>query len=43
MCRLPLIELAAPLPGGRIIPAVQLTALLQQAACVRRADFEAKG
>ena len=43
MCRLPLIELAAPLPGGRIIPAVQLTALLQQAACIRRADLEAKG
>lgn len=42
MCRLPLIELTAPLPGGRIIPAVQLTALLQQAACVRRADLEAK-
>lgn len=43
MCRLPLIELAAPLPGGRIIPAVQLTELLQQAACMRRADLEAKG
>lgn len=43
MCRLPLIELAGPLPGGRIIPEVQLTALLQQAACVRRADLEVKG
>ncbi|MFP2694232.1 type III secretion system stator protein SctL [Enterobacter ludwigii] len=43
MCRLPLIEFAAPLPGGRIIPAVQLKALLQQAACVHRANLEAKG
>lgn len=43
MCLLPLIELAAPLPGGRIIPALQLTAMLQQAACLRRADLEAKG
>ncbi|ECX2002000.1 HrpE/YscL family type III secretion apparatus protein [Salmonella enterica subsp. enterica serovar Newport] len=43
MCRLPLIELAAPLPSGRIIPAVQLTELLQQAVCVRSANLEAKG
>lgn len=43
MCRLSLIELSAPLPDGRIIPASQLTALLQQAACVRSADLEAKG
>lgn len=42
MCRLPLIEFAGPLPGGRIIPAVQLTALLQQDTCVRHADLEAK-
>lgn len=43
MCRLPLIELATPLPGGRIIPEEQLTKLLQQVACVHSAGLEAKG
>lgn len=43
MCRLPLIEFAAPLPPGRIIPAGQLTAMLKQADCMRNADLEAKG
>lgn len=43
MCRLPLIELTTTLPRGRIIPAEQLTALLQQADCVLRADLEAQG
>lgn len=43
MYRVPLIELTVPLPAGRIIPAGQLTELLQQAAGVRHADLEAKG
>ncbi len=43
MYRVPLIELTVPLPEGRIIPAGQLTELLQQAAGVRHADLEAKG
>ncbi|MDH0354248.1 type III secretion system stator protein SctL [Morganella sp. GD04133] len=43
MYRVPLIELTVPLPAGRIIPAGELTELLQQAAGVRHADLEAKG
>ncbi len=42
MCRLPLTELDGPLPDGRMIPAEQLTALLQQTACRRNAELEAK-
>lgn len=42
MCRLPLTEFDGVLPDGRIIPAEQLTVLLQQAAMARSASLDAK-